>query len=94
MVVFADDGFVKKDWLLENLRICKRGEWDTRMIVETVLSMLTLVCHLKKVLPCTWDYFKTRLAFTMAMFNILVQWRGIQIDDNDCVYFSIAEFSL
>ena len=94
MVVFADDGFVKKDWQPENLKICKPGEWNTRMIVETVLSMLTLVCHFKNVMHRTWDYFKTRLAFTMAMFNILVQWRGIQVDDHGCVHFSIAEFSL
>ena len=94
MVIFAEDRFVKKDWHLENLKICKRGEWNTRMMVETVLSMLTLVCHFKKVMHPTWDDFKTRLAFTMAMFNILVLWRGIQVDENGCVHFSIAEFSL
>ena len=94
MVIFADDGFVKKDWHPENLKICQRDEWNSRMIVETVLSMLTLVCHFKKVMHRAWDYFKTRLAFTMAMFNILVQWHGIQVDDSGCVHFSIAEFSL
>ena len=94
MVIFTDDGFVKQDWHPDNIKICKRGEWNTRMIVETVLSMLTLVCHFKKVMHRTWDYFKTRLAFTMAMFNILVQWHGIQVDQHGCVHFSIAEFSL
>jgi len=28
------------------------------------------------------------------MFNILVQWDGIQVDAEGCVHFSIAPFSL
>jgi len=34
------------------------------------------------------------LAYTMAMFNILVQWDGIRVDKEGCVHFSIASFSL
>ena len=40
--------------------------------------MLTLVCHFKKVMHRGWDYFQARLAFTMAAFNVLVQWHGLQ----------------
>ncbi len=94
MIIFSDEGFVKKDWHPENVKICARGEWNTRMIVETVLSMLTLVCHFKKVMHRTWEYFKSRLAYTMALFNILVQWDGIPVDENGSVQFSIARFSL
>lgn len=94
MAIFTDEGFVKKDWNPENIRICKRGEWNTRMIVETVLSMLTLVCHFKKVMHRAWEYFRSRLAYTMALFNILVQWDGIQVDEDGSVHFSIAQFSL
>ena len=39
------------------------------MLVETVLSMLTLVCHFKQVMHRVWTYFQARLAFTMAAFN-------------------------
>ena len=49
MVVFADEGFTKVDWHPVNLRICPRGQWNDRMLIETILSMLTGVCHLKKV---------------------------------------------
>ena len=94
MAIFTDEGFVKKDWDPENIRVCKRGEWNTRMIVETVLSMLTLVCHFKKVMHRAWEYFRSRLAYTMALFNILVQWDGIQVDEDGSVHFSIAQFSL
>lgn len=94
MVLFSDEAFVKKDWHPDNLKICQRGEWNTRMIIETVLSMLTLVCHFKKVMHRKWEYFKSRLAYTMAMFNILVQWDGIQVDETGNVHFSLAPFSL
>ena len=46
MVIFADTGWEKVDWHPINLRICQRGEWNVHMVVETVLSMLTRICHL------------------------------------------------
>jgi hypothetical protein len=94
MVVFSDTGFDKKDWHPTNLKLCKRGEWNTRMVVETMLSMLTTVCHFKKVAHRVWSYFESRLGYTMALFNLLVQWHGLQPDDDGVVHLSIAEFSL
>ena len=64
------------------------------MLVETVLSMLTVVCHFKKVMHRVWTYFHTRLAFTMAAFNVLVQWHGLQLTASGFVPLSMAEFSL
>jgi len=63
-------------------------------LVETVLSMLTLVCHFKKVMHRVWDYFQARLAFTMAAFNVLVQWHGLLPNASGFVPLSMAEFSL
>jgi hypothetical protein len=94
MVVFADVHFSKKGWDPSNLRLCQRGEWNDRMMVETVLSMLTLVCHFKKVMHRVWTYFKSRVGYTMALFNLLVHWHGLQPDDDGFVRLSIAEFSL
>lgn len=94
MLVFSDTGFEKQDWHPTNLKICKRGQWNTRMMVETVLSMLTTVCHFKKVAHRVWDYFKSRVGYTMALFNILVQWHGLKPDQDGFVRLSIAEFSL
>ena len=65
-----------------------------RMVVETVFSMLTYVCDFKHSRHKVWDYFETKLGFTMALFNILVQWHGFQPDENGFVPLSIAEFSL
>jgi hypothetical protein len=94
MVVFSDTGFVKKGWYPTNLKACPRGQWNSRMIVETVLSMLTTVCHFKKVAHRAWEYFKSRVGYTIALFNILVSWHGLQPDEDGFVHLSIAQFSL
>ena len=94
MVVFSDTAFDKVNWHPTNLRLCRRGEWNVRMVIETVLSMLTYVCDFKHTRHKVWDYFETKLGFTMALFNILVQWHGFQPDENGFVPLSIAEFSL
>jgi hypothetical protein len=64
------------------------------MLVETVFSMLALVSHFKKVMHRVWGYFEARLAFTIAAFNVLVQWHGFQPNASGFVPLSIAEFSL
>ncbi len=94
MIVLSDTGFHAAEGDPANLKLCQRGEWEDRMLVETVLSMLTLVCHLKKVMHRGWAYFQARLAFTMAAFNVLVQWYGFQPNASGFVPLSIAEFSL
>ena len=94
MVVFADTGLHAAAGDPANLKVCQRGEHNERMLVETVLSMLTLVCHFKKVMHRVWAYFQMRLAFTMAAFNLLVQWYGLPADADGFVPLSIAEFSL
>ena len=51
-------------------------------------------CHVKKVMHRGWAYFQARLAFTMAAFNVLVQWHGLEPYASGFVPLSIAEFSL
>src|SRR6266566_4040618 len=43
MIVLSDTGFHAAEGDPTNLKLCQRGEWQDRMLVETVLSMLTLV---------------------------------------------------
>src|SRR5215831_19008357 len=94
MIVLSDPGFHAAEGDPSNLKLCQRGEWQDRMLVETVLSMLPLVCHLKKVMHRGRAYFQARLAFTMAAFNVLVQWHGLRPYASGFVPLSIAEFSL
>jgi hypothetical protein len=94
MIVLSDMAFHAAEGDPSNLKLCPRGEWEDRMLVETVLSMLTLICHCKKVIHRVWAYFQARLAFTMAAFNVLVQWHGLRPTASGFVPLSIAEFSL
>ena len=94
MIVLSDTAFHAAAGDPANLTLCQRGEWQDRMLVETVLSMLTLVCHFKRVIHRVWKYFYARLAFTMAAFNVLVQWHGLLPNASGFVPLSMAEFSL
>jgi hypothetical protein len=94
MIVLSDTGFQAAEGDPAHLQVCQRGAWEDRMLVETVLSMLTLVCPLQKVMHRGWAYFQARLADTMAAFNVLVQWHGFQPRAAGFVPLSIAEFSL
>ena len=94
MIVLSDTGFHAAEGDPTNRKLCQRGEWEDRRLVETVRSRLTLVCHLKQVMHRGWAYFQARLAFTMAAFNVLVQWHGLHPDASGFVPLSMAEFSL
>ena len=93
-LIMADMGFYAKEGDPTNLKVCKRGTWNDRMLVETTLSMLTHVCHLKKLAHRTWQYLEARLAFVSAAYNLLVQWNGLRIDPDHRVRLSMAEFAL
>jgi len=93
-VALADFGFRDKDGVPENMKICKKGTWNERMCVETVFSMLTLVCDLKRIRHRLSAYIQMRLAYVVAMFNILLDlfhWRHPAANP---FKMSIAEFSL
>lgn len=71
-IVLADTGFDRADGIPANLKLCPRGTWNERMVVETVLSMVTMVCGLKKVFHRRRPYFEARLAYVAALFNTLL----------------------
>ena len=94
MIILADTGFHRAKGDPTNVKICKRGQWNVRMTVETTFSMLTTVWSSKEMRHRTWEGFTSHLAYTMAAFNILVQWNGMQPDANGRVHRSIAHFTL
>ncbi len=94
MVILTDTGFHARHGDPANMKPCKAGTWNVRMVVETVLSMLTTVCRIKKLSHRTWINLHARLAFTMALFNLLVQWNGLPVDCDGTIRLSIADFGL
>jgi len=94
MMVLSDMAFHAAEGDPTTLKRCQGGEWQDRMRVETVRSMLTVVCYCTRVMHRVWEYCAVRLAFTMAAFHVLVQWHGFQPYASGFVPLSIAEFSL
>jgi hypothetical protein len=94
MVIFSDSGFEKVDWFPTNLRTCQRGEWNVRMVVETVLSMLTRICDFKRMSHRAWTYFESHLCYTMTLFNLLIEMRGLQPNDNGFLPLSTVDFDI
>ena len=94
MVVFTDMSFHAAAGDPPNQKACKRGTWNVRMVVETILSMLTTVCRLKQASQRTWAGLRARLAYTMSLFNVLVLWDRISVDEYCKIHLSIAQFSL
>jgi hypothetical protein len=93
-IVLADTGFRRKINQPENLKICRRGTWNDRMLIETVFSLLSQVCKPKHLRQRVWEYFEMRLAFTVALFNLLQQWNGLNFDEHGVSHLKLAEFSL
>lgn len=95
MVVLADTHFHSRDGKdPENMKVCKRGSWNVRMLIETVFSMMTRVFNFKKMSHRVWEYFRARVGYAMAAFNILASWGGLKVDGNGFVRLSIADFCL
>lgn len=94
MIVFADAHFHKEDGDCSNLKTCKRGTWNVRMVVESVFSLFDNVCGLKKLAHRSWSRVVMPLAYAMAAFNICALWYGLEPNDDGFVPLSMAEFRL
>lgn len=93
-IVLADPGFRSVDGIPDNCKLCAKGTWNERMRVETALSMVTVVCDLKRIHHRLRPYIQARLASVVAMFNVLLTLFHQQYPDADPFKMSIAEFSL
>jgi hypothetical protein len=92
MVVFGDSGFHAETGDPPNLKVCQPDEWNERMLIETVLSMLTLVSHFKEVMRHVAAHFEARLAFTVAASSLLVPSHGWRTDAHGFMPLAIADF--
>jgi hypothetical protein len=93
-IVLSDFGFRCKDGIPANLKLCAKGTWNERMTVETALSMVTVVCDLKRLRHRLRPYIQARLSSVVAMFNVLLTLFHHLHPDADASQMSIAEFSL
>jgi hypothetical protein len=71
-IVLSDVGFGCASGIPANLKLCRRGTWNERMLIETVLSMVTMVCRLKKMFHRVSCYVQMHFAYLAALFNTLL----------------------
>jgi len=93
-ILLTDWGFRCADGVPENIKVCKKGTWNDRMVVETSFSLLTVICNAKKIHHRLEAYIEARLAYTVAMFNICLTLFHQLHPDESIFKMSIAEFSL
>jgi hypothetical protein len=70
-ITLADAGFNAVD-RPANLKLCPRGTWNERMLVETVFSLVHRVCRLKYLWHRARPYLQVHLAYPAALFNALL----------------------
>ena len=93
-IVLSDLGFRSAEHIPANLKLCPKGTWNERMLVETALSMVTVVCDLKRIRNRTAFYIQAHLACATALFNVLLALFHQLHPNADPFQMSIAEFSL
>jgi hypothetical protein len=92
-LVLADLGFRCKAGIPDNLKLCLKGTWSEHMVIETTFSLLTVVCHAKQMFHRTVHHLQARLAYTAALFNVLIT-LDRQLHPDDPFRTCIADFSL
>ncbi len=70
--VLSDTGFHSKEGDPENLKICKRGEQNERMVVESVFSLCTRLLGLNDIVAKSLEGFRLAVASIFALFNTLL----------------------
>jgi hypothetical protein len=91
-IVLGDFGFRCRDGIPANLKICRKGTWNERGIIETVYSIWEGVCHLKKIFHRAEAYIEARLGYVAALFNLLLSLAGAPSPDR--MLPALAELAL
>jgi len=93
-ITLSDLGFRCAAGTPKNLKLCPKGTWNERMLIETAFSLLTVVCDGKKIYHRLASYIETHFAYTAAMFNTLLALYHQLHPEQPAHKMSIAEFSL
>lgn len=69
-ITLADAGFKDRSGIPATMKICKRGEWNVRMSVETLFSLWDRVCNVKRMCVKTLEGFITRVTYLVTLTNL------------------------
>jgi len=71
-ITLTDTGFAKANAEPSNIKLCQRGEWNERMLIETIFSLFTTLFHAKKMRQRVETHINGHLAYLTAALNILL----------------------
>lgn len=71
-IALCDFGFGKRGEAAGNLKVCTVKTWSERTLIETMFSLLTRVCHSKRLFYRSMRTLDTHLGYLAALFNALV----------------------
>jgi hypothetical protein len=87
MIVLADKGFHAAQGDPQNLKICKSGQWNERMLIETLFSLCARTLGMKKMDYRLKHHLRARLSYTAACLNLCMNWTGH-------INYNLASFAL
>ena len=72
-IILADTGYNDKDksQIPKNLKICKKGTWNDRMLIESLFSLWKRMLNTKQMMVKTLNGFNARASYLCALTNIL-----------------------
>jgi len=76
MIVLSDRGFHGKNGDPPNLKVCKKGEWSQRFLIESAFSRMTHFMGLKHLSDRAKAYFDSTLSYVSAAFNLVLELFG------------------
>lgn len=76
MIVLCDSGFHAKAGDPMNMKICPKGKWNERMLIETIFSICEGILNMKKMDYRVKASLRARLQYTAAALNLCMNWTG------------------
>lgn len=76
MIVLCDGGFHTRHDDPTNPKVCSKGKWNERMLIEIVFSLFTGVLRLKKLVHRVWPALQARLAYAITAYSLCIAWSG------------------
>jgi hypothetical protein len=72
-ITLADSGFRCAAGIPDTMKICARGQWNERMMIETLFSLWDRICNAKRMFVRSISGFKTRIAYLATFTNIAIR---------------------
>lgn len=71
-ITLTDRGFKRKEGTPENFKICPKGKWNERMVIETSFSLWVRICNAKKSFHRSVEGFKAKIAYLVSLSNLVL----------------------